>query len=252
MTRIALLILLLLPATATLAHDPVFGLGPHTLFKQGVEVHVGADRDAARDAGTTITSLELAYGLSANWTLRGRLPYVRTDRHDGETQMALASKYRFWRRDGLGMQQSASAFINLQSGASAAARSGYTTNTTFGLAYGYESRRWYRWAALRYLNKGKGDSGQRLGDILFLDLVGGIRFRPTHYLEPDWVWMLELNGERTRKHASSPGEQWFVSPGLMWTLRNFAIKTGAQLPLWSNLQNAHSRYRARLELEWHF
>lgn len=31
------------------------------------------------------------------------------------------------------------------------------------------------------------------------------------------------------------GTEWFLSPGLMWTLRNFAVKTGVQLPIASDL-----------------
>jgi len=39
----------------------------------------------------------------------------------------------------------------------------------------------------------------------------------------------------------------------MWTLRNFAIKSGIQAPIISNLNGdqARSDYRARLEFEWH-
>ena len=60
-----------------------------------------------------------------------------------------------------------------------------------------------------------------------------------------------------RKNPSTPrqigGDQWFLSPGLMWTLRNFAVKTGVQLPLYDDLagnQDADD-YRALVELEWH-
>lgn len=92
-------------------------------------------------------------------------------------------------------------------------------------------------------------------------LVGGIRFTPTEYSEPYWVWMLELNG-RLIEHLSQKtdntdkqlgGKQWFLSPGLMLTYRNFALKSGVQLPVIKSL-SADQRSddcRALIELELH-
>lgn len=253
--------LLVLGSGVALAHDPVFGLGPHTLFKDAVEVHVGVDRRESGSAGETDSSLELAYGLSGDWTVRLEAPYVdREDGSNGIGDLAVATKYRFWRRDSLGLQESATLFLRLKPDTADKGRGSGTTDAMIGLTYGYESRKWYRWAALRYRANGETSGGLARGDKLLLDLVGGVRFKPSGYLEPDWVWMLELNGERTARSrldggtlADSGGTEWFLSPGLMWTLRNFAVKTGVQFPLTSNLNGnqAESDYRARLELEWH-
>ncbi len=253
---------LLWPGLPALAHDPVFGLGPHTLFKGAVEVHVGVDRSAAGARDQRVATLELAYGVTANWTLRAELPYLARDgAGDGLSDFALATKYRFWRRDGLGVQESASVLLRLKTDSAGRAQGTDTTDVLGGIAYGYESRKWYRWAALRYLSRGETGAGLERGDRLLADLVLGIRFRQTAYLEPDWVWMVELNGERTgrdeldgRRLPDSGGTRWFVSPGLMWTWRNFAVKTGMQIPLAEDLDGTQPEtdYRARLELEWHF
>ncbi len=243
------------------AHDPVFGLGPHTLFKEGVEIHLGLDRSEAGARQDTVTTLELAYGLTSNWTVRAELPYVdRSGGVDGAGDLGVATKYRFWRRDRLGEQISGSIFGRLNLDTAGEGRGRDATDAIVGVAYGYESRKWYRWAALRYRYNGETSTGLDRGDKVLVDLVGGIRFRQSGYLEPDWVWMLELNGEQTGRSRldgatlpDSGGSEWFLSPGLMWTLRNFALKTGVQFPVWSDLdgnQNA-SDYRARLELEWH-
>ncbi len=39
----------------------------------------------------------------------------------------------------------------------------------------------------------------------------------------------------------------------MWTLRNFAVKAGMQLPLYNDLEGDQEAddYRAQIELEWH-
>ncbi len=247
--------------TASNAHDPVFGLGPHTLFKGATEVHFGFDRSVAGNNKLTLSTLELAYGLTGNWTARLELPYEDRDGGaNGTSDIGFATKYRFWRRDSLGVQESSSAFLKVKPNTAGNNRGTGTTDSIVGLAYGYESRKWYRWAAVRYRYNGETPGNLERGDKLLLDLAGGIRLRQSSYLEPDWVWMLELNGERTAKNElngdkvnSSGGTEWFLSPGLMWTLRNFAIKTGAQLQVISDMNGnqAESDYRARIEFEWH-
>ncbi|WP_286838966.1 hypothetical protein [Spongiibacter sp.] len=49
------------------------------------------------------------------------------------------------------------------------------------------------------------------------------------------------------------GNQWFLSPGLMWTHQNFAFKAGLQLPVIDDLSADQEQddYRAKIELEWH-
>ncbi len=251
----------LIYSAAVQAHDPVFGLGPHTLFKNATEVHLGFDPSRAGRNQQTRSTLEFAYGLTANWTARVELPYESREKGpDGIGDVGIATKYRFWRRDALGVQESSTAFLRVKPDTASSGRGTGSTDSILGLAYGYESRKWYRWAAARYRFNGETGEGLERGDKLLLDLVGGIRFKQTAYLEPDWVWMLELNGEMTGRSKlkgvrveDSGGSEWFVSPGLMWTLRNFAIKTGVQLPLASDLNGNQEAtdYRARLEFEWH-
>lgn len=74
------------------------------------------------------------------------------------------------------------------------------------------------------------------------------------------MWLLELNGERGQQArlkgaalADTGGTEWFLSPGIFWTQRNFAVKAGVQLPIASDLNGRQddSDYRASVELEWH-
>ena len=71
---------------------------------------------------------------------------------------------------------------------------------------------------------------------------------------------MELNGEYGKcaelngtELADTGGTEWFLSPGIFWTRRNFALKAGVQIPIASDLngQQEESDYRARLILEWH-
>ena len=256
----------LIGAAQAWAHDPVFGLGPHVLYQGGVEVAPGLDLDRRGGERETELGLELVYGITGDWSAGIELPYV--DRKEngagGGGDMKLFTKYRFWRHDTLGVQESAAVLLKVKADTgdehkTPALGSG-TTDTILGLAYGYEGRQWYRWAGVRYRHNGEDDTGLRRGDKVLLDLVGGIRPRPAGYYEPDTVWLLELNGEYGRRAerngvelANTGGTEWFLSPGLFWTRRNFAVKAGAQIPIIGNLNGNQEKtdYRVRLVLEWH-
>ncbi len=254
-----------------LAHDPVFGIGPHVLFKDGIEVAAEMESEQAGDDKEQALALELTYGITGDWAVGIDLPYEfkqeENESSRGNGDVAIFTKYRFWRRDSLGLQESAAVFIKVLTDTAVedktpAINKG-TTDTIVGMAYGYEGRKWYRWASARYRFNGASDvSGVRVdrGDMIRIDFVGGIRPTPTGYLEPDTVWLLELNGEYGQRAevngvalADTGGTAWFLSPGIFWTKRNFAIKAGVQIPIYHNLagNQENSDYRAKLVFEWH-
>ena len=257
-----------LVASPVQAHDPVFSIGPHVVYKGGLEISPEITRSKKGNARDTGLNLEVTYGLTGDWAAGIELPYnvskEGSDDASGIGDVGLFTKYRFWRHDTLGAQETAAvlARVKFASGdenKTPPVGSG-STDALLGLTYGYESRKWYRWASVRYRRNGENDDRLRLGDKLLVDLVGGIRPKPGGYLEPDTVWLLELNGEYSR-HAelrgsnlsSTGGTELFLSPGIFWTKRNFAVKAGVQLPVFSDL-NGHqdnSDYRTRLTLEWH-
>lgn len=250
------------------AHDPIFGIGPHVLYKGGVEVAPEVHTGKKGNARETDLGLELTYGLTGDWAAGIDLPYRFTkdgsDDASGVGDVSLFTKYRFWRHDTLGAQESAAvlAKVKFASGdedGTPPVGSG-STDAILGVSYGYESRKWYRWASVRYRRNGENDAVLRRGDKVLVDLVGGIRPKPTGYLEPDTVWLLELNGEYGRRAElrgsnlpNTGGTELFLSPGIFWTKRNFAVKAGVQIPIVSNLHGRqdNSDYRTRLILEWH-
>ncbi|MBI1196192.1 MAG: hypothetical protein GC138_10150 [Gammaproteobacteria bacterium] len=250
------------------AHDPIFGLGPHVLYKGGVEVHLDAERDKAGSHREDAAAVELTYGLTGDWAAGIELPYARMEEGSasasGRGDISVFTKYRFWRHDTLGVQESTAVLLKAKTdtgddNAMPALGTG-TTDTILGLTYGYESIRWYRWASLRYRHNGGNDAGLRRGDKVLFDLVGGWRPTPPSYYEPDTVWLLELNGEYGRRAelngadlANTGGTEWFLSPGIFWTQRNFAVKAGIQIPIASALNGNQQKtdYRAKLALEWH-
>ena len=255
-------------ASPVQAHDPIFGIGPHVLYKGGVEVAPEIHTGKKGNERETELGLELTYGLTGDWAAGVDLPYrfskEGSDDASGVGDVSLFTKYRFWRHDTLGAQETAAilAKVKFASGdenKTPPVGSG-STDAILGLSYGYESRKWYRWASVRYRRNGENDAGLRRGDKVLVDLVGGIRPKLTAYLEPDTVWLLELNGEYGRRAEfrgsnlpNTGGTELFLSPGIFWTKRNFAVKAGVQIPIVSNLHGRqdNSDYRTRLILEWH-
>jgi hypothetical protein len=228
------------------------------------EIHA----DKKGDERETELGLEMVYGITGDWAAGIELPYAWNDdgseRASGTGDVSLFTKYRFWRHDTLGAQESAAVLLKVKTGsgdenATPSLGTG-TTDSILGLAYGYESLEWYRWASMRYRHNGENDAGLRRGDGILLDVVGGWRPKPPSYYKPDAVWLLELNGEYGRRAElngaelpNTGGKEWFLSPGIFWTNRNFAVKAGVQVPIASDLNGDQEQtdYRAKLVLEWH-
>jgi hypothetical protein len=257
------LIILIVINTTSWAHDPVVSPGPHLLFKNGVEVHAEFKTGKHGTEKENEHALAIKYGITGDWVAGIELPY-KTIKQNGNSQsgvadVVLSTKYRFWRNDSLATQETAAVLAKVKLDTSNSSTATNTTDALLGLTYGYESLKWYRWASVRYRINQNLQNLQR-GNKLFVDVVGGYRPKINDYRKPDTVVLLELNGELLGQNKfngsgliNSGGNQWFVSPGVMWTLRNFAIKAGVQIPIISNLNGNQqdTDYRAFLEFEWH-
>lgn len=255
------------------AHGPLFSASPHTPFKGAVEIELDYNREKASGAGKSESerevALEIEYGITADWEVGVELPHVKRD-DDGRGKVGigdvvLGTKYRFLRHDSPGAQTTAGLLfkVKLPSGDDDSDPRLGTGSTDFtgGLTGGYESRRWYAFADAIYRLNTEGGGGLEKGDRQFLDLVGGVRPMLTGYLEPDTVLFLELNWEnanRDRRNgvvvADTGGWEMFVSPGIFWTYRQLAVRTGVQIPLAHNLNGVQARtdYRFTLQFEHHF
>lgn len=244
------------------AHDPVFSPGPHVIYKGGVETAMHFERSDNGGEQENDLAAELTYGLTSDWAIGTEVPYIMAnDGADGIGNPDIFTKYRFWRKDTLGAQETAAVLGRLSFDAGDSAVRRKATDGLVGLTYGYESLKWYRWASARYRFNGKTDAGIDRGNKVFLDLVGGIRPTPPSYYKPDTVFMVELNGEWTDKSelggvslANTGGTELFVSPGIFWTYRNFGVKSGIQIPVYGDMNGTQdqSDYRAALTLEYHW
>ncbi len=259
--------------TPAAAHEPIFAPGAHVHSKGAHQVSLGYHRERAGGAGENETenelSLEYEYGVTADWTVKAEVPLVDKDSNgNGSTgigDMVLGTKYRFIRVDLPGAQYSTTALfqIKLPTGdddSSPRLGSG-STDFVGGLLHGLESRRWYYNVAVRYRLNTEGGGNLDKGDKIFLDLVGGVRPSLTGYRDADTVLFLELNWERAARDSllgagvtDSGGWELFLSPGIFWTYRNYAVTSGLQIPIAENLNGAQpsSDYRFKLTGKYAF
>lgn len=274
---IVFFLVMLIQMHSVFAHEPIFGLGPHLIYKGGVGVEVEIEGERSSGNQETERDLlivtEIIYGitsdLAATLVIPGILEKVeKTETEDrsssGFGDLSFRLKYRFWRRDTPGTQDSAAIILGgkfptgnedknpkLGSG---------STDFLIGLAAARESRRWYYFGDLRYRLNTKDDQF-KADDKIFADAAIGIRPWPTEYLEPDWVFLVESNWETQQRSeqfgqdvSDSGGDLLFISPGFFWTYRNWAVKGGVQVPVYQHLfgNQPEVDYRFALGVETHF
>ncbi len=267
------LLILSAGAGAAQAHEPIFTPGAHVHSKDGQELSLQYHRERSSGAGENETEQELAleyeYGVTANWTVKAEVPLVDKNLDgDGSTgigDIALGTKYRFLRIDKPGKQFSTTALFQVKLPTGDDDRSprlgSGSTDFVGGLLHGLESRRWYYNTAARYRLNTEGGGGLEKGDKVFLDIVGGVRPVLTKYKEPDTVLFFELNWENAGRDtlngvnvANTGGWELFVSPGIFWTYRVYAVTAGVQIPIAKNLNGnqATSDYRFKLTTKYEF
>ncbi len=255
------------------AHEPIFTPGAHVHSKDGHEVALQYHRNRASGAGENETEQELAleyeYGVTADWTVKAEVPLVdKKVNGDGSTgigDIALGTKYRFLRVDSPGAQLSTTLMFQIKLPTGDDDRSprlgSGSTDFVGGLLHGLETRRWYYNTAARYRLNSEGGGGLEKGDKVFLDIVGGVRPVLTKYKEPDTVLFLELNWENAERDSLNGGDvadtggwELFLSPGIFWTYRVFAVTAGVQIPIAENLNGSQptSDYRFKLTTKYEF
>ncbi len=212
----ALLLLLMYPLLG-FSHEPIFGLGPGTIFRGGV----GVEAEYVKEGSLQAVATEVLYGLTedVSLTLRALQGF---ERFRGG---AFRVKVRVWKDYDRGKVDA----LSLIGGITTDAVSG-TSYLLGGVAVGRESRRWYFFADMR------------TADRFYADTAVGIRPWLTEYLKPDLVLLSELNYEQKGNKRFL-----FVSPAFFFTYRNLAVKGGVQIPT-----SGGEKERYALSAEVHF
>lgn len=253
---------LILKATPAIAHGPIFSPGPETLYKNGIEFELNYFQSKNADNAENEQSVGIGYGITQDWKISAELPYLKINedgsKNRGTGNVHLETRYRLWRQDSFGKQDSISGFITAVLDTATPALSNGANDLVTGLAYGQESLIWQRWASLSYRYNGENNEGFKPGNQLNADASIGWRAEAPEYYKSDTLWMIELNLEQSQNSQQNNmslidtgGTEIFISPGVIWAYRNIAIKGGVQLPVYNNLKGNQNNadYRIKLALD---
>jgi len=251
------------------AHEPVFSLGPETIFEGAVGLETEFEFEDESGEKLSLLNYEILYGLKEYLSLTLRVPQIidrdsGSDNSSGLGDMELRAKYRFYKKDMLGSQQKITGIFGVKAPTgdrdSTPALGTGTTDFLFGASYGYESRTWYHFLTARYRYRTKSGS-RNPGDRLFIDAALGYRPWRREYFEWDFVTLLETNLEIEFKNAfrnsilpNTGGNRFWLGPTGLLSYRNIMLKGGAQFPVYEdqNGDQPDSKLRAVFAVEYHF
>ncbi len=243
LTAILAALLVVWTVSPVLAHEPLFGVGPHTIYQNGLGLEMELE---VEDEEVSVHN-EAIYGVTPDLAVTLVAPWVRKEEGNrsisGLGDISLRGKWRFFRRDGAGRQDALALVFGAKfpTGDEQAEMPLGTGSTDFfgGIAAGRESRRWYYFGDLRYRANTEAD-GLRQGDIFFYDVAWGVRPVRAGYEQPDLVLLVETNGKIAGKaeqdgvtNPNTGGHVLSVSPGFLFSIRNVMLKGGINVPvLW--------------------
>ncbi|MFQ6105245.1 MAG: GNAT family N-acetyltransferase, partial [Candidatus Glassbacteria bacterium] len=184
--------------TTSHAHEPVFSLGPETIYEAGIGIESELEFEGGHNDQSFSLGYEILYGFTENLSLTVKIPHVFDHPNTGLGDIQFRGKYQIFRRDAPGLQDKISAILGVKfptgSEDSEPPRRTGTTGFLSGLSYGHESRTLYYFATLRYVLQPENDDFKP-GDELFYDAAIGYRFEITFRERiniKDWEKVKEL------------------------------------------------------------
>lgn len=246
------------PPATTNKHEPIFGIGPRTIWQGGLGFEAGLDRDKSQREESWGIDYHALYGLTSNWAVSADLHQVLDADQEGFSDLMVRSKYRFYRNDLPGGVFHAAVMGGVELPTGATGIGSGSTDGFAGLSGAYEGRRWLAFLTGRYRVNTEGTGGLKRGNVFLYDAALGVRPVKTGYYQPDVVLMGELNGQIFGERAlngetlaGSSGDRLLAGLGAWITYRNWAVKPGLQLPVYNNLQGGDLDYRLVLSVEFH-
>ncbi len=268
--RTVAIVLVLGIQSPALAHEPVFSLGPETIWEGGVGIEMEFEFEDERGDQLSGLHYEVIYGLTSDLSLTFELPLILELEEDGETghglgDIELRAKYQFFKKDLPGAQHKITGIfgIGIPTGNHDAVPPLGTGTTDFllGVSYGYESRTWYHFLTARYRLRTE-SGGRAPGDRLLLDAAIGYRPLQREYTEWDLVALLEMNVEidfdsklQGMTLPDAGGNTVWLGPTVLFSPNpQWMFKGGVQFPVYEDLNGGqeHSEFRAVFAIEFHF
>jgi hypothetical protein len=247
-------------STAVRAHEPIFGIGPRTIWMYGLGFEARLNIQSYTREAMYEMDYHTIFGLNADWaiSLSTHQPLNTPDSQALQFgNLGISTKYRFFRNDVEGGVYHAAVLGGVELPIGDDDISPNTTDVIAGLSGAYEGRRWLMFTTGRYrLNTNL--NGIHRGDAFLYDIALGIRPIQTGYYDPDVVLMAEFNGQifgANKRNGqvlpNSKGDRLFAGFGAWITYRNWAFKPGIQLPVYDNVGRENPVPRFTFGIEFH-
>lgn len=268
------------PGGAGAEHNPVFGLGPQTIWKGGFGVELEGEitrrKGELREEELALHA-ELLYGLTQDLSLTVSVPLVQRKSESGLVPGAaqvsrdatgvgdalVRAKWRIWHRFSGSTQYHAALIggvkVPVASTSSEPPLGSGSTDFLGGATISRDGLRYYLWASALVRVNGEAFDRRR-GNEYRYDAAVGIRPWIPEYTGVDPLLLLELNGVTADprvvsgvERAGTGGTVLALSPGFWLTYRNYALKGGIKLPVLQDLGSEESEldYTAVLAIETH-
>jgi len=247
--KIVLCALSLLGCGSLYAHEPLYGLGPHVLFKGGFAPHF----TFLWFPSEIETEYALGYGVTKRWTTIVEAPFLIEGNNYKWNGLNFKNKYRFWMRAKPGSISQVSAFSNI----SLPKEDGKPKKLNLSLTGGQESLKLFWFASAGYVLKFS-DNNFRQGNHAQYHLALGYRPIKVQYFKPDIVFFVETTGESHQKSklnndviSQSGGHILSVAPSFFLTYRNVALRGGVQFGVLASKYISKPKTNFKLTIEMH-
>lgn len=230
------------------AHEPLYGYGPHVLFKGGFAPHITQQWYSDE----LEVEYALGYGITRKWTMVAETPWIIKNENISYGGINLKSKYRFWLKNEFGYSHQASFISKLEM----PEQNGQPTVLNLAFTVGKEALKLYWFTSAGYAFKFSSENFMPGNHILY---NVSIAYRPfkIDYYKPDIVFFVETAGNiyqksllESEKVIKSGGSDIAVAPTFFFTYRNFALRGGVQFGVWNStyVTKPESNYKLTFEL----
>ncbi len=236
-------------STPTFAHEPIYGHGPHVLFKGGF----APGFTLQSGLGFVQNEFNLEYGVTTNWTIGTDLPFSNERGSYDFDGIGIRSKYRFYTIFSRGAMLQFSAL----GGYKFAKNNNGPDVLNLGLTAGRESIDLYWFTSAVYTGKITNEL-MKPGDEINYDLTFGYRLTRLDYYKPDLVVFIEFIGKYQFSSKlnntvidQSGGNSWAVAPTLMFTYLNYALRAGVQFGIGESGYISRPKTNFKVSIEMH-
>lgn len=243
------------------AHEPIFGVGPRTIWKHGFGYEMGVVQASLPGDDHWQLDYHLVYGFTPDWSVTAETHQPLATDQDflgNFGELGLMTKYRFYRQDVEGGVYHAALIGGTKFPLTTAGHDDAATGLIGGLSGAYEGRRWLLFGTGRYRVNLVQEQKTSPRWIVPYDVAVGFRPVLTSFYEPDVVLMAEWNGQIAGDQlhdgttaSGTGGSRLLAGIGAWITYRNWAFKPGIQLPVYNTLSGDDLNYRWVFAVEFH-